>query len=232
MAKPEWAYNAGGTRNVIVLGKTGCGKSTLANKIICKDGSFKIGSELQCVTAEVEMVTETVNIDGKDYKINMIDTVGFQDPTRHDSDIMKDIKKELRLRCPEGLNLIIFVYKNGRFTKDEQKIFTRISNNFSDIIKDFSLLVITNCDGKKPEIRKKIVQDFTEAEVTKKFGAMMQKGIYCVGLPDIKEINEQSMPTIMDEMKNDMIPIHKAIAEASRVHLQEQIQKKGNCTIL
>ena len=232
MAKPEGAYHTGGKRNIIVVGKTGSGKSTLANKIICQDGTFNIGDEFHAVTDQVKSVIETVDIEGKQYLINMIDTVGLRDTGKSDNEVMKEIKKELRARAPEGLNLIIFVFKHGRFTREEIKVFKKISENFTEVIRDFSLLVLTNCDRKSKRAREDIVKRFKEDPLTEKFGAMMRKGIHCVGLPDVKDLNEQEMPAAMEEMKEDMIPIHKTIAEAKEMHLQEQIQKKGLCTIL
>ena len=225
--RPEGAYNTGGKRNVIVVGKIGSGKSTLANKIICSDDVFIIGDQFHAVTEQVTNVIESVNIEGKHYLINMIDTVGLRDTgTKSDNEIMKEVKKELRARAPEGLNLIIFVFKHGRFTKEEMKVFRKISENFTDVIQDFSLLVITNCDRKSRNAREDIVRKFKEDSLTKNFGAMMRKGIHCVGLPDVKDLNEQEMPSAIEEMKEDMIPIHRAIAEAREMHLQEQIQKR------
>lgn len=225
--RPEGAYNTGGKRNVVILGKTGAGKSTLANKIICRDGT-KVGNELQPVTRRVTNVMETVNIEGKEYAINLIDTIGLRDSSsKSDNEIMKEVKRELSKKAGEGLNLIMFVFKNGRFTREEYRVFKIITDNFTDVIQDFSLLVITHCERKSATAREEIVRQFKEDPLTKKFGAMMKKGIYCVGLPDVKELNEQEIPATMEEMKNDMIPIHKAIAEAAEMLSQEQILRKN-----
>ena len=99
--RPEGPYNTGGKQNVIVVGKIGSGKSTLANKIICSDDAFKIGDQFHAVTDQVTSVIESVNIEGEDYLINMIDTVGLRDTgTKSDNEIMKEVKKELRAICP------------------------------------------------------------------------------------------------------------------------------------
>ena len=229
--RPEGAYNTGGRRNVVVLGKTSCGKSTLANKIICRDDTFRIGDHLHSVTEQVSNVMESVDIEGKQYLINLIDTVGLRDSRKSDNDIMKEVKKGLKARAPEGLNLIIFVWKHSRFTREDYMVFKKITDNFTDLIQDLSLLVITHCERKTKRAREDIIKKFKEDPLTEKFGAMMKKGIHCVGLPDVNDLNEQEMPAAMEEMKHDMIPIHKVIAEATEMHLQIH-KKESFCNIL
>ena len=229
------AYSTGGQRSIIVLGKTGCGKSSLSNKIICQERVFEVANSFQGVTSEIKSVRENVSIEGKVYTINMIDTVGFRDPrskgAKSDNEIIKDIKKQLKQRAPDGLNLIIFVLKNGRFTEEEHKVFKKILDNFTDMIKDLSLLVITGCDGKSKRAREDIIRNFRSDPLTKKFGDIMRKGIYCVGLPDIDDLSEGMRKVAIEDMVDDMIPIHKAVAAAKEIHLQQEIQK-DKCIIL
>lgn len=232
------AHHIGGKRNVVVLGKTGCGKSTLANKIICCDGTFKVSSSLDSCTSINIHASESVVIEGQTFTINMVDTVGFSDTTytkksvKESNQIMKDINKELKLRIPEGLNLIIFVFRHGRFTNEEHGIFKRLAGNFSDLIKELSMLVITGCDGKNDNARKDIVTEFRENPRTKPFADIMKKGIFCVGLPDIKDIDEEVIETTRRQMDIDMIPIHKVIADARLLYLQEQIGQSKFCKIM
>ena len=216
------AFCAGGKRNVIVLGKSGCGKSTLANKIICQDGAFKVSSLSPDVAGKIINVIENVNIDGLLYTINMIDTAGLQGlrgrDGKNDKELMKQIKKQLKKRAPEGLNLIIFVLRNGEFTDEESKVFRRITKKFSAVIKELSLLVITGCDGKKGD-RDDLVQKFKTNPSTKSFAEIMGRGIFCVNLPDTSNLSEEEKEAVM----KDMIPIHKAIAEARLLYLHDEI---------
>jgi len=65
-------------RKILILGKTGCGKSTIANKIIDQE-RFQVSSSLQSMTAEVQDKTNVVKIDDKSYEICVMDTIGFFD---------------------------------------------------------------------------------------------------------------------------------------------------------
>ena len=216
------ALYTGGKRNIIVLGRTGSGKSTLANNIICQDGAFN-----QNVTGQITNVVENVRIEGQVYAINIIDTVGLGRGGKSDNEIMKDIKKHIKRRAPEGLNLIIFVLQNGEFTDEEHNVFRKITKNFKDIISSLSLLVITGCDGKSQKERNDIILKFKTDPVSKQFADIMEKGIHCVGL------SEEVKRTAIQDINNDMIPIHKIIAEARLFYLQDEIQRDTSwCIIL
>ena len=227
------AYDSVSKRNIVVLGKTGCGKSTLANKIICHDGTFRVSDSFDtCAHLNIHARNNVV-IEGQTLTINVIDTVGFNDTkkgSKQNQQIIKDINKLLKQRVPEGLNLIIFVLRFGRFTDEEYEIFKMLAGSFNDLIKEFSMLVITGCDGKNDKARNDIIKDFRENRKTKPFADIMKKGIFCVGLPDMKDLSEEVRETVQERMDNDMIPIHRAIAEARIVYLQEQ--RQNLCKIL
>ena len=230
------AHNVGGNRAIIVLGKTGSGKSTLANKIVCEDDTFTVARSFSKCTTKTQHAEETINVDGKSYTINMIDTIGFcdtgmdDDGPKSDSDIMKEIKRQLPSRAPNGLSLIIFVLRNCRFTQEEYLVFKKITKHFCDMIRKFSLLVITGCDGLNETARDNIVAEFRSNPKSKPFADIMEKGIYCVGLPDIDGLQENIKQKAIEESKRDMIPIHKTIAEAHLFYLQKEIQR--NCCVI
>ena len=248
------AYATGGKRNVIVLGKSGCGKSTLANKIVCsseeddegengKDAEpFKVAQSFQAVTAKVESTITNVVIGSQTYPINMIDTIGFCDTRSSgalsDKKIMLQIKKHMRERAAEGLSLIIFVFRRGRFTEEEKSVFQLISKHFTEYIKDISCLVITGCDGMNEKARNELVLNFKTDPLTAKFAKIMTKGIFTVGLPRISTLSKRAKTDAIEDMTDDLAPIHKIIAEAKLFYLHKELQKEifweklSVCTIL
>lgn len=219
-------------RNIVVIGKTGSGKSTLANKILCLDDDdrrcFEVKPSYQAVTTEIQNMISKIRMGSTTYEINMIDTIGFTDTrekgAKSDDAIMKEIKKEMQDRAPEGVNLLIFVFKHGRFTKEERVVFDKIQKNFSQLINRISMLIITNCDALTKEAREKVIADFRSDPLTKDFAKMMTKGIYTVGFPDTKTINPMFKPAMLQCMKEDMYPIHKLIADASSRFLQYELK--------
>ena len=175
-------------RNIVVIGKTGCGKSTIANKILCLDDDhrvFEVRPSYQAVTTDINNAMHNVRIGSSIYRINMIDTIGFSDTrlsgAKSDDAIMKEIKREMQDRAPEGVNLLMFVFKHGRFTNEERVVFDKIQKNFSTLINHISLLVITNCDQLSKEGKEKVISEFRTDPLTKDFAKMMTKGIYICG---------------------------------------------------
>lgn len=214
-------------RNVVVIGRTGCGKSTLANKILCLDDdnrSFDVQNSYQSVTTEVDNTICNIRLGSTTYSINMVDTMGFSDTrksgAKSDDIIMKEIKKEMKDRAPEGVNLLIFVFKHGRFTEEERVVFDKIQKNFSHLINKISLLVITNCDQLAKEAREKVITDFKTDPLTKDFAKMMTKGIFTAGFPDTKSLNPMFKSVFIESMRADIAPIHRIIASANNRFLQ------------
>lgn len=216
-------------RNVIVLGKTGCGKSTLANKIL-NDERFTVSGKVASETADIQSEVNIVNIEGTRYQITVTDTVGFFDTKqrkkRFNNEIMKKIISELSTVAPQGLNLIIFVFKNGRFTEEEKDSFAIVTKHFKTLIEKASMLVITNC-GKRTDARKSAIEDFKGNDATKPFAESMQKGIYTVDFPDLSEYDTEIAEVLEPRLKADQAALHKVIAAADSRYLAEEIKNSA-----
>ena len=221
-------------RNIVVIGKTGCGKSTIANKILCADDDnriFGVENSFRSITTKATNVICYVRIGSTTYTINMIDTIGFSD-TRNETRnevIMDETKKEIQDRAPEGINLLIFVFKHGRFTDEERVTFDKIQKKFSDLINIVSLLVITNCELLTKAAREKVITDFKTDPLIKDFAKMMTKGIFTVGFPDTKSLNPMiDKSAVIQIMRADIALIHRIIASASNRFLQYEFNLDDN----
>ena len=218
-------------RNIVVIGKTGCGKSTIANKILCLDDDhrvFEVRPSYQAVTTDINNAMHNVRIGSSIYRINMIDTIGFSDTrlsgAKSDDAIMKEIKREMQDRAPEGVNLLMFVFKHGRFTNEERVVFDKIQKNFSTLINHISLLVITNCDQLSKEGKEKVISEFRTDPLTKDFAKMMTKGIFAVGFPELKSLSPMFHSVMLQSMRSDTVSLHRVIANSSSRFLQHEIQ--------
>lgn len=112
------ALAAGNIPRVLVLGKTGAGKSSLLNSIIGATGrgkkklfktSRRSGSETKEVTVKLRRFRGPYNVcgDGEPPKVIVVDAPGFMDSDGDDSKIMEDIvAKSKQLR---HLNLFLLV---------------------------------------------------------------------------------------------------------------------------
>ena len=97
-------------RNVIVIGRTGSGKSTLINKVVGQS-VLKAKFSFSSVTKQIEQIAGNLEIDSQTYDITFIHTVGIHDGSLYDeksnSQIIADIKKAITDRFTTGVNLIL-----------------------------------------------------------------------------------------------------------------------------
>lgn len=93
---------------------------------------------------------------------------------------MSKIKTFFQNDSPEGINLVLFVSRKGRFTEEERRTFDHIIGNFSDQLSDFSALVFTCCDGQSDAAYQEFLASFKRE--ARHIVSFMKKGIYMVGL--------------------------------------------------
>ena len=213
-------------RNVLVIGKTGAGKSTVANKII-GENVFTTSGSVQSSTSgnsyhDVAVVDER---NGKYYSIRIIDTIGFEDTgtTTSNEEIIKSVKRYFQTHTPEGIHLIIFVFRKGRFTQEEKKVFEFITEKFGASIKPLSALVITHCDNETDEAREEIISNFQENPLTRGIANLMGKGIYAVGFADLENSLPLLHPVYQELSDKYVTTLRRLIYSCETIYLTEEI---------
>eukprot|EP00927_Polykrikos_kofoidii_P021217 TRINITY_DN20157_c0_g1_i1.p1 TRINITY_DN20157_c0_g1~~TRINITY_DN20157_c0_g1_i1.p1 ORF type:complete len:636 (-),score=164.09 TRINITY_DN20157_c0_g1_i1:115-2022(-) len=106
---------------VMVFGKTGAGKSHLAN-LILGHKAFLSADSVASVTNE-HSVRKGVSADKT---VTVLDTIGFGD-TRLSNEVVIGSLRETALEAPGGIDLIIFVLKKERVTPVEQEILAYVT---------------------------------------------------------------------------------------------------------
>lgn len=179
-------------RVVVVLGKTGAGKSTVANKILGPNSKdyFEVATSFTSTKTEAKSISNDGLQDPetkKTFNVKVIDTKGLFDTDEGEAgnmDILQSVKEFFLKEAPKGVNLILFVCKHGRWTEEEQKVFDYLSSNFEDVVHDYSALVFTGCEDQDKSCRERVVIDFTNDPTRRVIANLMGKGIYTVGFPD------------------------------------------------
>ncbi|XP_054457962.1 GTPase IMAP family member 7-like [Anoplopoma fimbria] len=127
-------------RRIVILGKTGSGKSSLANTIF-GDELFKPGSTANSETSKCGAITKSVNR----RKITLIDTPGFFDTDRSEEELKPGIVRCLT-ECAPGPHAFLIVLKVERFTEHEQAVINKINQYFSEEVLKYATVLFTYGD--------------------------------------------------------------------------------------
>jgi len=132
-------------KNILLIGRTGNGKSTIGNVISDKDklkeGEFGVSETKDIKAVEFEIYGE---------KYRIIDTIGIGDTELSLREVLYKLAKMSRY-VKEGLNQVLFV-TSGRFTEEERSTYNLLRKFiFDDEIVNYTTIVRTRFSNFRKE---------------------------------------------------------------------------------
>uniref|UniRef100_UPI0037E7F8EC GTPase IMAP family member 7-like n=1 Tax=Semicossyphus pulcher TaxID=241346 RepID=UPI0037E7F8EC len=128
------------TTRIVLLGKTGVGKSSLANTIF-GEAIFQI-NQLNGLKGHGSQA-QTKSTNGR--SITLIDTPGFFDAERSEEE-MKPEMVRCTTECAPGPHAFLIVLKVEKFTEQERAVITKICDFFNEDALKYAVIVFTHGD--------------------------------------------------------------------------------------
>jgi energy-coupling factor transporter ATP-binding protein EcfA2 len=197
-------------KTIVLFGKTGVGKSTIARHIFKQDNDrFPNVGAVSSMTRKADCYNAVHEWSDNSMHAVQVRVIILDTSSLHGQKY--DIFQFISHYDVKEVSTIIFVLKHGRVTKDDCRPFDQIIDSFgSDILKVCGHLLITCCEGQDEKARENIVKMYESDPMTQKL-CQSVKEIKCVGFPDRDSLQPIMIDLYEEGIKNDEHALHEIV---------------------
>lgn len=203
-------------RNIVVIGRTRCGKTTMI-RVIEDLGYIPPTLSLYSGTRNIDIrhLGATVAHNGKKYNINIIDTPGFYDKvssgeTKLTNDHIKGLIDQCISHQITEIHVFAFAFslENG-INSDDVESMKFIKRKYPQL-KSYFALILTHCERLSPTARKKLVDDFFQVDEIRQsqLKDYFELGVHFMGSLDPLAVAQGLLDAIASQIQN-LIPMRE-----------------------